>query len=78
MSQFSTHLYEDRAGGCCRYADLHSLEDTLAVELKRRKQEEVAREHLAQKLYLQSEELEALRCKISQGYVNKERSRQLA
>ena len=50
----------------------------MARELKRRKAEENSRSLKADKIISENHEIKELRQKIQQGYLNKERSKQLA
>ena len=53
-------------------------EDQLGKELQRRKNQEVSRGIQLEKLVCENEEIKALKQKIQQGYLNKERAKQLA
>lgn len=53
-------------------------EDQLGKELQRRKNQEVSRGIQLEKLVNENEEIKALKQKIQQGYLNKERSMQMA
>ena len=53
-------------------------EDQLGKELQRRKNQEVSRGIQLEKLVKENEEIKALKQKIQQGYLNKERAKQLA
>jgi hypothetical protein len=53
-------------------------EDQLGKELQRRKNQEVSRGIQLEKLVCENEEIKALKQKIQQGYLNKERSKQIA
>ena len=53
-------------------------EDHLARELKRRKLEEHSRGLKADKIISENHEIKELKQKIQQGYLNKERAKQLA
>lgn len=52
-------------------------EDQLGKELQRRKNQEVSRGVQLEKLVCENEEIKALKQKIQQGYLNKERAKQL-
>lgn len=53
-------------------------EDQLGKELQRRKNQEVSRGIQLEKLVSENEEIKAIKQKIQQGYLNKERSKQIA
>lgn len=72
----SASFYKQEQGSNGVYFDLP--EDQLGKELQRRKNQEVSRGIQLEKLVSENEEIKALKQKIQQGYLNKERAKQLA
>ena len=58
--------------------NFHEMEDNLARELQRRKLENESKKKEIEKILGENQELKELRQKIKLGYLNKERSTQIA
>lgn len=58
--------------------DINNMDYRLAQELHRRKQGNLIKEKLMEKVIGESEEIKQLKERINQAYVNKERSAQIA